>query len=193
MLTRRLAACDGGAASIELVLALPTILVVLLVIIHVFQFQRVSHEMIAATRTAAWNSARNDVCLAMPARQGEVFRAYMVPLPPFCAERGFRGENTTDAFWKDAEGAAAWRRGDLTADVRRSEELDFVVARSIGRYEVANLGAGFGTWLGPEHAVPEATFWLGDDPALKTGFDRVLENALGRSNELFPGLFPNVR
>lgn len=193
MLIRRLGPCDSGAASIELVLALPTILVVLLVIIHVFQFQRVSHEMIAATRTAAWNSARNEVCLAMPARQGEVFRAYMVPLPPLCSRRGFRGESTADAFWRDVEAAADWKRGDLTTDTRRSEEPGFVVARSIGRYEVANLGAGFGTWLGPEHAVPQATFWPGDDPALKTGFDRVLKNALGRSNELFPGLFPNVR
>lgn len=193
MLIRRLHAREDGAASIELVMALPTIIVVLLVVIHMFQFQRVSHEMIAATRTAAWNSARNDVCFAMPPRLGEVFRAYMVPLPPICDDRRVEGENTGSAFWRKVEDAAHWRHGDLTADVRRAAELDLVVARSIGRYEVSNLHIRFGTWLGPEHAVPKATFWADDDPALKTGFDRVMKNALDRSNELFPGLFPNIR
>lgn len=189
----RLHADEDGVASMELVLALPTILVAIAVIIHMFQFQRVTYEMIASTRTAGWNSARNDVCLAMPPRRAEVFRAFLYPLPPVCTRRDFDREAAGGSFWAGFEKAARWTSGELTTDVRGAEALDYVIARSFGDYEVRNLHVRFGTWLGAEYAVPKATFWTAEDPALKTGFDRVLKASLGKSIELFPGLFPNVR
>src|ERR1043165_7192723 len=194
-LIRRLHRCERGLASMEFVLGLPVMLLMVLALQHAHMLVRSRQEMVVGTRSAAWNEARNGACVAaMELAVGA--RRFAQATAPRCQTVNDANPGGADAFWSEAERAASWSRGRLTADVRGAEQTEWVRAEARVQYGVTDLSPGWlrnpspawSTVMEDSYVVPRARFWTYYDAALRYGYNRVIKRALGRTFQLFPGL-----
>lgn len=177
----------------EFVLGLPIMLLMVLALEQAHLLTRSRQEMVVATRSGAWNEARNGTCSAMIELAPAALQ-FASAGPVQCARTSDGG--ASDDFWGELDRAGSWSEGQLTATVRGVERTALVQASGSVSYNVTNLtpaflnnsGSAWSTLMTNSYAVPSAVFWTYYDPASTKGYGAEIKRALGQSYNLFPRL-----
>ncbi len=181
----RLHRCERGViASAEFILVAPLFLLMLVLLWDLGMLQTAKVNLVATTRTAAFVKAHFDRCDTFRHGQ-EALLKKATREEPRCATTPWR---ETPRFWSDLDRAGGQ---SLVRDVRRAEVPDVITARQKVAFRF-HAALDYGTMTLPDKfTAMERVVWKSDDPALTTGYDRVLYERLSRIGHLID-LFPNV-
>lgn len=191
----RLHHCQRGQAGIELLFALPVLVVMLILLAQSAGGMMQKFSLVVEARNVAWNQGVNGTCVA-PKRQLDLLAWFNPLVQPEChvsdqQQAAFQGDH--QAYWRQLDNAAG---STITADIRDVAQPAFITGVSRDYFMPWRDRAVLGLVvieMEEQHSLGDLMLWsYDDDSRLEAGYDPELARRIAgyAGLHMFPNVFP---